>query len=145
MSFWQEQELGPGGANEPADGFALVTAKIVNDHDVARAERRDEDLFDIDLEGLTIDRPLEEPWRINPIVPQRSQEGGCIPTAVGHFGFHSSAARPPCAQRRHIGLGPSLIDEDQALRVNSILVLDPLGAPACDVGTIALAGRHAFF
>jgi hypothetical protein len=56
-AFWQEEQLGTGGAGEPADRFALVTAEVIHDHDVAGAQRRDQDLFDIDLEGLAVDRP----------------------------------------------------------------------------------------
>jgi hypothetical protein len=53
----RKEQLGAGGADEPADRFALVTAEVIHDHDVAGAQRRDQDLFDIDLEGLAVDRP----------------------------------------------------------------------------------------
>jgi hypothetical protein len=33
----------------------------------------------------------------------------------------------------------------KGLATDLILILDPLCAPACDVGTIALASRHSFF
>jgi hypothetical protein len=46
---------------------------------------------------------------------------------------------------RHIGLGPRLIDEDQALRRDPALTLNPAGAPLRHVGTIALAGDDGFF
>ena len=55
------------------------------------------------------------------------------------------AARRPAPQRRHVGLGPGLVDEDQALRVDPVLILRPLRSPARDVGTIVLAGDHGFF
>jgi hypothetical protein len=49
--FWQEQELGPGGADERAHGVALEAAKIVPDENVAEG-----------LKGFAIDRPLQKPW-----------------------------------------------------------------------------------
>ena len=55
------------------------------------------------------------------------------------------AARRPAPQRRHVGLGPGLVDEDQARRIDPILILYPLRPPARDVGTVALASHHAFF
>ena len=143
--FRQEQKLGACGADEPAYSFALVTAEIIDDHNVPGAKRGEEDFFDIDLKSLAVDRPLEKPWRLDAIVAQRSQERGCIPATVGGLGFESSTARPPSAQGRHVGLGPSLIDEDQALRVDPVLVLGPLCSSSRDVGTVAFASHHAFF
>jgi hypothetical protein len=45
----------------------------------------------------------------------------------------------------HVGLGPSLVDEDQAPRVKSALMLLPPGSPPSHVGAILLAGVQAFF
>jgi hypothetical protein len=45
----------------------------------------------------------------------------------------------------HIGLGPGLVDEDQAVRIKTPLILLPLGAPAGDVGAVLLGGEQAFF
>jgi hypothetical protein len=50
-------------------------------------------------------------------------------------------ARCPAPQRRHIGFGPSLIDEHQAGRIDPIPILGPLRPPAGDIGTILL-GRY---
>jgi len=41
------------------DGLALVGAEIVEDDDVARAQRRGQDLLDIGLERAAIDRAVE--------------------------------------------------------------------------------------
>jgi hypothetical protein len=54
--FWKEEELGPGGADELAHGFAFVAAEIVDDDDVTGAKRRHEDVLDIDPEALAVDR-----------------------------------------------------------------------------------------
>ena len=63
----------------------------------------------------------------------------------GTLADEPAAARRPAAQRRHVGLGPGLVDEDQALRLDPVLILDPLRAPPRDVGTIVFAGDHGFF
>lgn len=55
--FGRKSSLAPAARMKPADRFALVTAEVIHDHDVAGAQRRDQDLFDIDLEDLAIDRP----------------------------------------------------------------------------------------
>jgi hypothetical protein len=81
------------------------------------------------------------------------------------IGFHASVmarsryaacnvlfcARPPgCGaapspERRHIGLGPGLIDEDEALGIGAALIGAPLLAPALDVFAIRLLGGCGFF
>jgi hypothetical protein len=40
-----------------------VGAQIVEDHDVARLKRRDEELFDIGVEVLAVDGPVEQTER----------------------------------------------------------------------------------
>jgi hypothetical protein len=45
----------------------------------------------------------------------------------------------------HIGLGPGLIDEDEAGGIKLALVLFPLRPPSCDVVAILFAGVQAFF
>jgi hypothetical protein len=46
---------------------------------------------------------------------------------------------------RHVGFGPSLVDEDQPTRIKPTLVLLPLAPPAGDVGAVLLGGEQAFF
>ena len=49
------------GADAPyglSDGFPLMGAKIVHDHDVTRAQCRDELRLDIGAEAFAVDQPL---------------------------------------------------------------------------------------
>jgi hypothetical protein len=64
---------------------------------------------------------------------------------VRRFGDQPLAARRATMATGHIGLGPCLVDEDQAGRINPALVLPPLSPSPCDVGPILLAGVQAFF
>jgi hypothetical protein len=45
----------------------------------------------------------------------------------------------------HVGLGPSLVDEDQPFGVKPALIFLPSLAPTGDVGAILLAGAQALF
>ena len=85
--FGQEDQLVAGRADEPADGFALVAAKVVHDHDVSGTKRRDENLFDVGLEALAVDRAVNKPWGIDPIMAQRSQKCCRLPVTVRDLGF----------------------------------------------------------
>lgn len=143
--FWQEEQLGSDGANELAHGFASVAAEIVQDDDIAGTKGRQENLLDINPEAHAIDWSLDEPWRIDAVMAQGYQEGHGFPAAVRDFGGEPVPARRPSPQRRHVGPGPGLVDEDQPLSFDATLVLCPLGSPPCHVQTIAFASHHAFF
>ena len=141
----QEEQLGSRRADQPAYGFAFVTAEIVHDDDIAGTKRWEEDLFDIEPKALAVDRTFEQPWRLDAITTQRRQESQGLPTAVRHFGYEPLAAGRPASQRRHIGSGPGLVDEDKPLRIDAFLTFDPLRSPPRDLGTISFASHHAFF
>ena len=64
--------LRPRGS--PLDRLVLVTAEVVEDHDVARLQRGDEDLLHIEAEQLAVDRAINDPWRVDPIVAQERRE-----------------------------------------------------------------------
>ena len=122
-----------------------MTAEIVHDHDVTGTKRRQKNLLDVETKALAIDRPLNEPRRIDPIMAQCRQESHGLPTAVRNFGGQPVSARGPSPQGGHVGPGPGLVDEDQTLRFDAVLIFSPLGSPPGDVGTIAFASHHAFF
>jgi hypothetical protein len=143
--FGQKEELGSCGTDELTHDSASVAAEIVHDHDIAGTKRRKKDLLDIEAKAIAVDWPLKKLWRLDPVMAQRGQEGHGLPTAVWNLGGKPLATRCPSPQCRHIGSGPGLVDEDQALRLDAVLIFDPLGSPPCDVGTIAFASHHAFF
>jgi hypothetical protein len=143
--FRQEEELGAGRADELANGFALVSAEIVHDDDVAVAQRGYEHPLDVSAKALAVDRPLQQPGCFDPVEPERGHEGRRLPTPMRDLGDEALTARRPAAPRRHVGLGPGLIDEDQALRLDATLILDPLRSPPRHVGPVALASHQAFF
>ena len=143
--FWEEEQLGSGGAYELAHGFASVAAEIVHDDDVAGTKRRQKNLRHIGPKAFAVDLSLDEPRRIDPITAQCRQERHGLPAAVRNLAGESVSARRPSPQGRHVCPGPGLIDEDQPLSFDAVLILCPLGSPPRHVGTIAFASRHAFF
>ncbi len=105
----------------------------------------EEDLLDVGSEALAVDRAVEDPWRIDPVVAQGGQEGRGLPVAVRDLG---GEPLPRGAQPRS---GAMLVlvqvSSMKTRRSGSIaaLILCPLRPPARDVGTIAFAGDHGFF
>ena len=76
---------------------------------------------------------------------KRGEEGQRAPVAVRHLGDQPLAARRAAVGAGHVGLGPGLVDEDQAGGIKPPLILLPLRAPARHVRPILLAGVQAFF
>ena len=120
-------------------------AEIVHDDDVAGRERGPEDLLDILEEALAIDGSVDEPRCGDPIVTQSGQEGHGLPATVWRLARQALSARRPSAQRRHVGLGPGFVDEDQAGGVDAVLVGDPLQATTRYIRPVALAGDQRLF
>ena len=141
----QEEEMRAGRSQGGAHGLTFVTAEIVEHDDIAWRERRDQDLFDVDAEAVAVDRAIEDPWRLDTIGPQGSEKGHGLPVSERDLGPQSLAFGRPASQRRHVGLGPGLVDEDQASGINPALVGLPPRSFARDIGPILLAGQHGFF
>jgi hypothetical protein len=62
-----------------------------------------------------------------------------------HVSLDPLSARCPSPQRRHVGFGPCLIDEDQPGRIDVAAVLAPLRAAAGDVGAVLLGCDQRLF
>lgn len=141
----QEEELGAGGTDGAANGFCFMAAKIVDDDDVARLERWDENLFDVSQEAFAIDWPVDDARSLNPIAAQSRQEGQGPPMTLRYLGDEFVPTRGPATQACHVGFGPGLIDEDQTRRIKPALTCLPTPASTRDVGTILLGGEQSFF
>ena len=108
-------------------------------------QRGHQHLFDIEPEALAVDRAIDEPWRGDAVMAQRGQEGHGLPMAVRHLGAEPVAAPRPSPERRHVGLGPGFVDEDQAGGVDAAAIGQPLPAPARDVGAVPLRRDQRLF
>ena len=141
----QEEEPGAGGADGLPDRGALVRAEVVHDDDVAGPQRRHQHPLDVEPEAVAVDRAVEEPGGLDAVTAQRGEEGHGLPVAMRHRGLQPLAARRPAAQRRHVGLGPGLVDEHQAGGIDPALVLHPLRPPARHVRTLPLGRDQRLF
>jgi hypothetical protein len=59
LSSGHQEEIGVRNSDGSADRLGAMRSKIAHDDDVAWLEGWGEDLFDIEQEGLAIDRPLD--------------------------------------------------------------------------------------
>ena len=122
-----------------------MRAEVVHDDDVAGLQRRHQELLHIGPEALAVDRAVDDAGGRDAIVAQRREEGHGAPMAVRHLGMQRRAAAMPAVGARHVGLGPGLVDEDEAGRIDAPLVALPPAPPPRDVRPILLAGEDGFF
>lgn len=141
----QEQQPGASATDRLADGGSFVAAQIVHDDDIAGRERGYQALFDIVGEALTVDRLVEHARRVDPVAAERREEGHGAPMAIRDLGMKPLTNRRPAAQRRHVGLGPGFVDEDEARRIKPALIFLPLLASPGDLWPELFGGQHAFF
>ena len=100
-----------------------MTAEIVEDDDIAPREGGQEDLLDIDAEQLAIDRSVEQASSVDAVMTQGGQEGNRVPMAMWCFADEPLAAGGPAMTARRVGLGPGLVDEDQARQIKPLPVI----------------------
>ena len=141
----EKEEPCAGSPDRGASGLAFVAAQIVENDDVAWLQRGDEDLLDIEAEQLAVDRTIDDPWCVDSVVAQGGEEGHRLPMAAGHLGLKPLSTQTPSAQRRHVGLGPGLIDEDEPPRIDLALIGLPARPLAGDVRPVLLAWQNGFF
>ena len=141
----QEPEPCACGFDDPAKGGRFVATEIVHDDDVASLQGRHELLLDIGAEALAVDRPIEDARRGEAVAAQRAQKGQSAPMTMWSKAAQPFALWSPAAHRRHVGLDPSLIDEDELGGIEAILPGPPSRPPARDICTSLLKGEQRFF
>jgi len=141
----QEQKPGSGSPDGAAHGLALVAAEIIEDDDVARLQRWNQNLIDIGPEALAVDWTIENPWGLNTITSQGGEEGHCLPVTVWDLCREPPAPRAPASDWSHVGLDPGFVDEDETGGINPHLIFFPARAATRHAGAILLGRQHAFF
>jgi hypothetical protein len=122
-----------------------VAGEVVHDDDVATPLFGNQHLGDVGLEGVPVDGSVEHPWRDEAPRGERADEGRGLPVSMRDADPQPCPATAAPVAPGHVGGGPGLVDEDQPLRVEIELILEPLLAPRQDVGAILLGGVCGLF
>ena len=88
---------------------------------------------------------VEHHGRGHALEPERADEGGGLPVPMGHRRPATLAPWRPAITPRHLGRGAGLIDEDQPLRLQIGLGLEPGPATPQNVNPMLFAGVRGFF
>jgi hypothetical protein len=141
----QEAEAGADAFNRGLDARLLVQGEIVEDHDVAGTQRRDEHLFDVGEEGGIVQRPVEDGWRVEPITAQGGHYGLGLPMPARRVVAQPYPARTASIPAEEIRGDARFVDEDVARGV----VQRQRGAPAApggrDIRPALFIGVNGFF
>ena len=132
-------------ADQVAHLGALLAGQVVRDDDIALAQFRDENLCDIGLEGLAVDRPIEYPLRDEATQGQGANEGHCFPLPMRHAHLQSFTARTTAMAPRHIRRSPCFVNENEARRIEARLLLARGLALRHDIRAILFGGERSLF
>lgn len=116
------------------DGLALMATQIIHDDKISLFECWQQELLDIALEACAVDGTVKDARCRDAIDTQGGKEGHCLPVAMRHKCLQALAFLAPTAKWCHIGLGPSLINEDETRSINAALVFFPPISATGDIG-----------
>lgn len=141
----QEEELCPCLSDSATYRQAFVAAEIVEDDDVSRRQGPNEFLLDIGQKGIGVDRPVEDPWCIEPVVSEGCDKSHRSPMSVGDMGDQAFASFAPAPERSHIRLHPGFINEHEAIRIDLALMALPPFTLTGQLRPVLLGRQHGFF
>jgi hypothetical protein len=137
--------MGASVTDGAADALAFMAVEIIEHNDIADAQYWDEELDDPGEEDGPIDRAIDDAGSDDAVGAQPGEERHRGPAAVRDTADQALTSQRPTMRAGHVGLGPGLIDKDQALRINAFLIAPPPGPLARDVGPLLLGGAQGFF
>src|SRR4051812_42459112 len=118
--------------------MALVARQVVDDDDVARRERRHEDLSHVLQEALAINGAVEELGGGHAAQPQPGNERGLRAVPVRDRRAQAHASRRAAVQASHVGAGKALVDEHELRRIEIELGFEPVLTSLHHVGAVLL-------
>ncbi len=122
-----------------------MAGEVVHDDDVTGTQFGHEHFCDVGLEGIFVDRPIEDERRDHAARGQPGEECRRFPMTMRYADAQTLPFWGPAVAPRHIGRSPGLVDEDEPVRVEVGLTVEPGFPPRQDVGTILLRGMRRLF
>ena len=142
---WQEPQGRADPRQRGVDVRLPVCREIVEDHDVARLQRRHEHLLDIREKAAVIDRPIKHRRRGQALGPERGDDRVGLPVAGGRMIRHPAAAQTAAIPAEQISGDAAFIHEDPLADVTQGQPGAPVAALGRDVGPSLFGGVHRFF
>jgi len=141
----QEEKSGTASLDCGLNPVDFVAAKIVEYDDVAVAQLRCQNLFDIGAEDRPVHGAIDHEGRDNPVRSKTGHEGAGFPVPVRSRAVCAFAARSTSVTARHVGRRPCFVDEDQLLWPHGGLQIMPNAPFRRYVGSFLLGGAERLF
>ena len=143
----------PARFNGRAHLIALVRARIVHENDVAAAQHRRNNPFDVSQESLTIHGTVvsqtrfqhDHAGRRQSADAQRRDERQRFPVPVRDLGHQPLAHRRTPVKSGYLGVDRRLVDEEQAPGFQLRLLGGKFGARRGDIRSILFRRAQTFF
>jgi hypothetical protein len=141
----QELQEGAGLLNRDADLRVLVRGQVVEHDDIARAQRRDQNLLDVGAERVGVDGTIEHGRRGELGGAKRGDDRLRLPVAAGRVIADARAARAPGVAPDQIRGDARFIHKDILPRIVQRLGLVPVAPRRRDIRTPLFVGVYGFF
>jgi hypothetical protein len=123
----------------------LVDREVIEDNDVAGAQRGHQHLLDVREERRTIDGPIEHRRCAETLKTKRGDHGVGLPMAARGVIAEAGAARTAAVAPQQIGRHAAFIEKDILTRIVERLSLAPPPTVSRDVGPALFVGVYRFF
>lgn len=141
----QKAELSADGFDRDADRGLFVNGQVVEDDDIARAQRGHEDLLDVGQKRHIVDRPIEHRRGAEAIEAQRRHDRVRVPVAERRVIPQARAAGTAAVPSQQIGRHAAFVEEDVLAHVAQRLPGLPLPPGGGDIRPALLVGVYRFF
>ena len=142
---WEKAQVRADGVDGGADLRLFVHGEVIEDHDITRVERRDQDLLDVGEEGRIVDRAVEDRRRTQPLEPQCGDHGVRLPMAAGGVIVQPYAARTAAIAAQQVSRHATLIEKHVLAHVAQRLPGAPLSPCRGNIRASLLVGVYRFF
>lgn len=135
-------------SNGLCGSWALVDVEVIEDHNVARFQRRCHLRSHVDVESRAVHGAFDDPWGNEFMASQARHERLGSPLAERCVSPQTLTAQASAAQRSHVGLDTRFIDEDQSGRLTAhegLAAVTPLTPRCFDVTASLFRRQQRFF
>ncbi len=123
----------------------LVDREVVEDDDIARAQRGHQDLFDVSEERWAINGPIEHRRRAKTLTTERGDHRVGLPVTARRVIAESGAARAAAVAPEQIGRHAAFIEKDILPGIVERLPVAPPPTLSGDRGPALFVGVYGFF
>ena len=153
---WSEQQWRARQEQDPrADVFqdsggpgAAMGSEIVQDHHVAFVQGRGQLGFDVEIEEFPVDRPADNPGRVEPVMAQGSDESLGVPVSERDMIDQTCPAWRPSGGLGQVGFQGGFVDKPyvcQHVTHEGLAATDPDLAGQSVIRPLLLDGAQVFF